>query len=290
MQIPDEVRKAVFFVCFMKNDEVRLAGTGFFVSLPVGGNSDNMFVYLITAKHVIVNARNHSDDGKIWIRLNTRAGEAALVDFDVSAWKEHPSDSTVDAMVLHWSFDIAQYDYLTLPARMVATDRIFQRESISVGDEVFLTGLFVNHYGKQKNIPIVRIGNIAAMPEEPVQTREFGSVYAYLIEARSIGGLSGSPVFVHVSGLRSINGVPTLSPNQFYWLGLMHGHWDLPVTAQDTVVADSLSKEAVNMGIGIVIPATKIMEIINQPYFDEIRHEITNIHERRTFATKGITR
>jgi hypothetical protein len=62
-------------------------------------------------------------------------------------------------------------------------------------------GLFKSHYGEQRNIPIIRIGNIAALPEEPVQTHYCGPTDAYLVEVRSIAGLSGSPVFKNAEGL-----------------------------------------------------------------------------------------
>jgi len=39
--------------------------------------------------------------------------------------------------------------------------------AIGAGDEIFLTGLFANHLGQHKNLPIVRCGNIAAVPDEP---------------------------------------------------------------------------------------------------------------------------
>ena len=48
-------------------------------------------------------------------------------------------------------------------------------------------------------MPILRMGNLAAYPQERVQV-EGVEMDAYLIEARSIGGLSGSPVFYHSHG------------------------------------------------------------------------------------------
>ncbi len=38
------------------------------------------------------------------------------------------------------------------------------------------------------------MGNIAMMPDEPVRT-SIGMMESYLIEVRSIGGLSGAPRF-----------------------------------------------------------------------------------------------
>jgi hypothetical protein len=57
-------------------------------------------------------------------------------------------------------------------------------------------------HGRQRNIPIVRIGNVASMPHEPVATKNRGAIEAYLVEARSVGGLSGSPVLVQLGIVR----------------------------------------------------------------------------------------
>ena len=44
---------------------------------------------------------------------------------------------------------------------------------------------------------------------------------------------------------------------QIHLLGLVHGHWDLPM-----VFTESERSEAVNMGDSIVTPATKILEVL----------------------------
>ncbi len=107
------------------------------------------------------------------------------------------------------------------------------------------------------------------MPEEPVQTKALGAIDAYLVEARSIGGLSGSPVFVHLSGVR--RGSLTLGQEPIYWLGLMHGHFDLERLETDVVESDILMDIKVNMGIAIVVPVSKILEVLNQDEFAEAR-------------------
>ena len=154
---------------------------------------------------------------------------------------------------------------------MAVTPEIITNESIGCGDEVFLTGLFSNHSGQQRNIPIIRIGNIACMPEEPVQTKALGAIDAYLVEARSIGGLSGSPVFVHLSGVRK--GSLKLGQEPIYWLGLMHGHFDLERLDMDEVESDILMDLKVNMGIAIVVPVSKVLEVLNQEEFTKAREK-----------------
>lgn len=66
-----------------------------------------------------------------------------------------------------------------------------------------MTGLYRNHYGAQRNIPVVRSEIIAARREEPIETA-LGPMDAYLVEVRSIGGLSGSPAYA-VSGLHRLS-------------------------------------------------------------------------------------
>lgn len=280
MQIPEEIKKSVCFVCYLtKKGNKKLVGTGFFISLPMESNPNYVFVYLVTAKHVIVKAEKSSSDGNIWLRINTKEGYK-MIPVPISLWISHAEDSSVDAVVFACG-PIQAFDVLTIPISMAATEDVLSKEAIGIGDEVFLTGLFCNHHGKKKNIPIVRVGNIAAMPEEPIASRFFGNMDAYLIEARSIGGLSGSPVFVNLSNIRSFKNKTQLRNQSFYWLGLMHGHWDFPlIDSQDIVVEDSISKEVVNMGIGIVVPAPKILEIINQPFFSKKREvEIARVQK-----------
>ncbi len=125
---------------------------------------------------------------------------------------------------------------------------------LGLGDEVFLTGLFHSHHGRQRNIPIVRAGNIAAMPEEKIHTDKFGFIDAYLVEARSIGGISGSPVFIY-QGMDRKYAKGTLlcgtgeRMSNFFFLGLMHGHYNLNLLSADAVDMDAIAKEAVNMGV-----------------------------------------
>ena len=56
---------------------------------------------------------------------------------------------------------------------------------------------FVGRVGDRKNIPVLRIGSIAAKPDEPIAGVSHQNP-AYLIETRSLGGVSGSPVFLHL--------------------------------------------------------------------------------------------
>lgn len=287
MLIPDPIRKCVVFLLYLdKNQNFQYAGTGFFMGEEIEFGS---FIYLVTAKHVIVGINQRSIDGKVYIRINDAKGGSQLVASNASDWNEHPTDSSVDAAVLWWTPDEV-FDFIFLVTKMAATEDIIKLNSIGIGDEVFIIGLFVSHFGKKRNIPIARVGNLAAMTEEKIDTRDFGSIDAYLIEARSIGGLSGSPVFVTVTGNRMGGGYPKAgdvlftTATQHYLLGLIHGHWDRSENAVDGVSQD-IDGGKVNMGIAIVVPITKILEIINQPRWVEIRASAIEAEKKKRLST-----
>lgn len=109
------------------------------------------------------------------------------------------------------------------------------------------------------------------MPEEKVATRKFGEIDAYLVEARSIGGLSGSPVFVMLGPHSRVDGNACfVNRATIGLLGLMHGHFDLPEPLEDAV-RDDFSQESVNVGIAIVVPAERIRELLFSPEFTQRR-------------------
>lgn len=267
MQIPDEIRKCVVFACYRNGAGMQLAGTAFFISIPVEGTKIK-FVYIITAKHVIDGISKKSIDQKVYLRMNLKKGQTTFVETKIENWIFHPKESNVDVAILNLAPPADVVDYRTIPLIMTATEEIIQKEEIGVGDDVFLTGLFVTHFGSQRNIPIIRVGNIAAMPEEKVHTEDLGDIDAYLVEARSIGGLSGSPVFAYLGSMRR-KGTKQVGRQGllFYWIGLMHGHFDLSKYEMDNLAEDSMNKLKINMGIAIVVPVWKILEVVNQEIF-----------------------
>ena len=262
MHIPDDVRKCVVFLGYRTADQsFRLAGTGWYAGHQIPGTGQS-WSFLVTARHVIDGIRDHGSRA-VWVRLNHSDSTAGWYETDWADWSFHPTDAAVDVAVIPAGLSDGM-DHLMYPTARFATEEVIRNEGIGVGEELFLTGLFAHHFGQHRNIPIVRVGNIAAMPEEPVLTRS-GSMEAYLVEARSIGGLSGSPVFVHLGVVRSVQGTLKYAQSGgiFYLLGLMHGHWDATLLDVDTTEEDfGQVGRNVNMGIGIVVPAWRISDAI----------------------------
>jgi hypothetical protein len=122
------------------------------------------------------------------------------------------------------------------------------------------------------------MGNIAMMPDSRVPT-EIGLMEAYLIEAHSIGGISGSPVFARrtmtllwndeISGpARTFHGLT----GEIHLIGMMHGHWDVKESEINQVRLGH-DRTGVNLGIAIMVPISKILETIHQPLLAELRRE-----------------
>jgi hypothetical protein len=253
----------------MANGEMRYVGTGFFIgrSPPgyVQGLAVSSGVRLVTARHLLDRISKKLGLTRVFVRINTTSGNAIWVMTDIAEWKYHPTDETVDIAMLPFGF-LADFDHLAIPELSFFTPAITSEHEITLGEEVFITGLFRHHHGKMRNIPIIRVGNLAALDEEKVQT-SVGLCDAYLIEVPSLGGLSGSPVFLNLGVARRIKGRHVVAAGGgpiIFLLGLIHGHFEIPAARIDADEDDpELTPEKINTGIAIVVPASKIMEAFN---------------------------
>jgi hypothetical protein len=285
MQIPAEVTTCVVFVGSNTERGPIFGGTAFLLGIRDVDDKDRMASYVVTAKHAIAKAHAAAVDDKILIRANLHDGTRRDVETLFADWRYHPDeDYSVDVAAIENPLDAREFEVRHVTDAMTATAEIVASHRIGVGDEVFCTGLFVNHPGKGRNLPIVRAGNIALVPAEKVETEKFGPIDAYLVEVRSIGGLSGSPVFAYMGAFRTyeedgkhvIDFSKRNKRRDFYLLGLMHGHYDKKTPEyEDYGDADGASSggESVNIGIGIVVPVTKILEVVNQPIFKKKRDD-----------------
>lgn len=266
MIVSDNIRKCVVFVGYqMADGRMRLAGSAFFLGTDKDGVQATD-VFLVTAKHVVDGIRKLGLT-EVFVRANTNGGQSVWAKCQSTDWLFHPTDPSVDVALLH--IGVPQgWDHLVIPLSMCVTSQTFEVNEVGLGDEVFIVGLFRHHHGTERNIPIVRVGNLAALTEEKVNTKDLGLVDAYLIEARSIGGLSGSPVFLNLGVVRYVEKKVKHSTGGpiFFLLGLVHGHYDVPSTTLDSSNQDAdehLSTERINTGIAIVVPMDKIKETLD---------------------------
>lgn len=261
MRIADGLLKCVAFVSH-DDPTPKYIGTTFMVG--IAGKYGNAYLHAVTARHVA----ECVEGGPFLIGVNFKDGGAGWFQSDLKWWY-HPTDSSVDAAATVFT-PSDRCDVEGIPEAAFVTDRTIRDYGIGVGDEINVVGLFTKFYGSTKHIPIVRTGNIAMMPSDKIPAGS-GQMEAYLAEGRSIGGLSGSPVFVRhtvkVGGMVNERGeherISGLGHSHL--LGLMRGHWDLPIGVQTE------QAEAVNMGISIVVPAKRILEVLYHPELVALR-------------------
>jgi hypothetical protein len=286
MLVPERARKCVVFLGIKEaGAEFSPRATGFTVEIE--DQQKHRWFYLVTAGHVVSQVVSLGRD--IWVRINNKDDKPEELEIASKDWFYHPERATTDVAICPISPPDEKHDIAAVPVlgprSVAAIPEVIKDVRMGVGDEVVITGLFRSHYGQQRNVPITRIGNIAMLNDEPVKTKHYGYVDAYLIEARSIGGLSGSPAFVHLPAIRVMDGKPLRSEKptfQLYLLGLIHGHFDIEDLNSDVALEDqSDATSGINAGIGVVIPVEKIIETIMQPELIEIRQKAVEEHQKK---------
>ncbi len=208
MLIDEQFRKCATYVLGNARDPQtsaigkRLFGTAFFVTV-------SNAIYAVTAQHILDNSEEF---GPLFVRLST---VNSYVDFEApqSAWARHPS-TDVAAIRVPVPGNAA---FRSIDQSMLLTDQMVLDHRVGAGDELFFTGLFSEHPGREKVQPIMRFGTISMMPHEPIKVKDLrvaSEIDAYLVEARSWGGHSGSPAFVYYPAYRFGNSlsVPTILP------------------------------------------------------------------------------
>ena len=272
VQVPHELRKCVCVVGGQRGHS-RGVGAAFFVGDPLGVH-DAAAVYVVTAKHC-VQPFDHLENGpfhKTWLRGYMRHAGSMHLEIPPEEWVCH---QTADVAVLPLALNMHTFDYLYYPVRNGATAEFIKRHSVTPGEDVFITGLLISHPGKSRVLPIVRVGNIAAFPGDPIHLMT-GEDSAYLVEVRSLGGLSGSPAFVHLLPLHAgATGNVGITPagigtaGRTYLMGLVHGFF--PTTKNDPDGIGEWAEEPLNTGISVVVPLDRVLDILDSPAFVEQR-------------------
>ncbi len=173
--------------------------TGFFVARKSDKLAWLYHVYAVSNAHNI-------NQGWSFIRVNTKDGATRFINIPADDWA---TSSTVDLSVVDvtdllslnpgsasWSDDISWID-----EQHFLTREFIQASDVGIGDNTLMLGMFADHYGGSKNLPVGRFGNIASLPHDSAPVRLSAAdrfvCPSYLNDTRSRGGFSGSPVWVY---------------------------------------------------------------------------------------------
>ncbi len=168
-------------------------GSGFLVNTRVKQQMDH--IYAVTCGHVAIAAPV--------VRLGAGANSLVL-DLSSEDWVLPGQD---DLAVCRLDCDpgiLRSMDAIHVNSMIAKNPMGTNRESLPwrhlwdelLGAEVMMVGRFVGHDGKQRNAPSLRFGNVAMLPEEPIEHGWGFGQESFLVEMRSLPGYSGSPVFL----------------------------------------------------------------------------------------------
>jgi hypothetical protein len=266
-------------------DDQEVGGTGFLISLPFGGNPapEVDHLYVATARHLL----STGPAGEPWsspvIAFSTSTGLETYTTAAVD-WEPHPDGD--DLAVASINGFRGTGTITALAASHFVTQKEVRDLDIGIGDEVFYMGRFQPPEGN--SIPTVRFGNISHMPLKIWHEGFKCWVDSFLIEGRSRGGYSGSPVVLRLSWGRhhgkvwpdvlspqtpaSLEAVALMNDANFdRVLGVNWGHTTEVQTARmGRGVPVDLD---VNEGIMCVVPGWRILDILMSRRFTEQREK-----------------
>jgi len=277
--IPEEVLDTVVYLypdAQSAEAGERAGGSGCLVVIPVQQEPLVEFMYVVTNSHVIREGKASA------IRVNTRDGGMGIIHSTADGWIHHPDGDDIAILSVNLEYDEVRAKGIT--EDWFATKEKIERYKIGPGDEAFMVGRFVNHEGKQKNLPAVRFGNLSMLPYEPVRTGRGLLQEVFLVECRSLPGYSGSPVFLYPLPFSPIR--REMPPPMF--LGIDMGHLTDQRRILDAeqwrqgnrVVIDEWVVET-NTGMSCVIPAWKVRELLYVDALVESRRTILEQLNRR---------
>lgn len=289
LRVEDKVRKSVVFIGAETEHGFMPYGTGL-LGIAISEDMGNSVV--ITAAHVV----DSIPGDEVSIRINRIEGRAGTLKVKKQL-KISFKDKAVDLVVLLVTIDPTIYDIYVIPLRVLDWNNLVEKYGTpGEGDEICVVGLYTTHFGQMRNMPIVRIGHIAAMPEEKVMT-DRGGVHGWLIEAHSIAGLSGSPVFWNVPPVRFVEGKPQhLESGPVYLpIGILIGHHVIE-SKEDEIIVPQFQEpletrtfdkepgrsEERRTGFAVVLPIHHIFSIFESDEMRKILKEGAELSRKKS--------
>lgn len=304
-KISERFIHGVFYLYRSKEDALegtRPGGTGFVVSYTVGaafpGGYRDDGHYGITNWHVACHR------GFSVIRLNTKDGGTDIIDLGPEDWHFLPHEH--DVAVVPLRLDPNVHEVASTHVTSFLSKSLYSGGGlpVSIGDDVFMVGLFVDHAGVATNVPSARFGNISMLPNPRAKVKQPTGYLgeSFIVDMHSRTGFSGSPVYVYrtlgndlednffgedveLTGVRisdrgdDFRGRLRVS-HFFRFLGIHWGQfperWELRNASQmseaNGLVTNGGYVEGMS-GMTCVIPAWDILEVLNMPKLAKLRED-----------------
>jgi hypothetical protein len=182
VRVGDDYLNTVVFLCIEEQMDDGVfrpvpKATAFFVLVPERGAH---YFYVVTARHCIEEAGRDP----IFIRVNRADEGYEDIPSNRTDWYIHDAADVAaipfaphDLTSLKTSF-VPLFQFVDADHRFRGRETAFEQTlantnglPVEPGHEVFFLGLFIQHAGRARNLPIARFGTISRMPIEPVAVR-----------------------------------------------------------------------------------------------------------------------
>ena len=244
-------------------------GTGFFYTAPLNDGTTRSITLLISNRHVFLDEKGKLNPLAKWtISLNQKKTNDTpefgnIIPFTQVGFGDkyfaHP-DKDVDLACINVSgithtnaFFLSLHDKFLTP---------INHEKVTPGSEVIFVGYPVGISDTVNNLPLIRKGFIASMPNV-----DFNGKGHIVIDAQIFYGSSGSPVFVPWDRKYSLLGVVSQTMWRSSGLEIL-----------STNMSQNLPKYGVReiVGLGIVVKQRHVQELINYTVQEFVRRISSN--------------
>jgi hypothetical protein len=216
-RIHDELLDCVVYLYRTRAEAERgesAGGSGFFCAYTSQVVPSAYFIFSVSNKHVV------ADAGASVIRINKHGGGVDIFELEPDQWFFTAQN---DLAIVPIALDLEIHRVKALPLDDCLTKSAVESYDIGPGDEVFMIGRFIKHDGRLTNTPSVRFGNLSMMVDQ-IDHPTYGTQESFAVETRSMGGYSGSPVFVYPSPWNMNRGNIQIGNTKVFLLGIDWGH------------------------------------------------------------------
>jgi hypothetical protein len=221
-------------------------GTGFLYVRPLPNHTDRSVILLVSNKHVFSDVT-----GKLQISFNSKLSNGEP-DYGNIHNFEQDNFSTIYYPHPDVDVDLACVNISNISSHNVYFKNLHDSflqplnyESIPPGTDVIFVGYPENRYDVKNNLPLIRKGSIASVPQV-----EFNGRPQIVIDAQVFQGSSGSPVFVVTEGHYKLLGVVSETM-------IRHSQLQTIPAVHSTLAVQQI------LGLGIVIKQPKVIELID---------------------------
>jgi hypothetical protein len=233
----------------------------------------------LNLQHMYVMTNSHAVLKGAALRVNAKDGSGVdIFEIPASGWIHHQDGDDVAMAPIRQA---PSQGLLAVNIDQFLTEELAVTWGIAPGDDCFFIGRHMYLDGKARNTPAVRFGNLSILDPEPIhQSERKYDQQSVVVEARSLNGYSGSPVFVVPGSDLQGDGEKVIARTVMnppcFLLAIDWGHQGLrrAITGVGYFELSQAEENVVlNSGMMLVVPAWRLLGLINSEPLMRMRRQ-----------------